>query len=229
MLLYRVIDSLLDGFFPVLSAIDDEIDELEDAILENPTDDQLARLFDLKRSLIAMRKVVTPERDLFAPMVGDVDALPGVTQDGERYFRDLYDHLIRISDLLDSYRDLLSGALDTHISTVSNRLNIVMKQLTMIATIFLPLSFLTGFFGQNFSWMVDRITSWQTFWFVGVGVQILVVVGLLMLFRQRGWLTSNGTVPARTPAKRQRVPRHRRWHMLPGFIRQPAEGEPAGS
>jgi Mg2+ and Co2+ transporter CorA len=75
------------------------------------------------------------------------------------YFRDLYDHLIRISDLVDSYRDLMSGVLDTHLSTVSNRLNVVMKQLTIIATIFLPLSVLTGFFGQNFAWMVTRITG----------------------------------------------------------------------
>ena len=80
-----------------------------------------------------------------------------MTPDAERYFRDLYDHLIRISDLVDSYRDLTSGALDTHLSTVSNRLNVVMKQLTIIATIFLPMSFLTGFFGQNFAWMVRRL------------------------------------------------------------------------
>ena len=222
MLLYRVIDSLLDGFFPVLASVDDEIDELEDAILENPTDQQLGRLFDLKRSLIAMRKVVTPQRDLFATIVADDGALPGMTADVERYFRDLYDHLIRISDLLDSYRDLLSGALDTHISTVSNRLNIVMKQLTIIATIFLPLSFLTGFFGQNFGWMVVRLTSWEVFVIVGIGLQILVVVGLIMLFRQRGWLTSTGTVPAAAPAKRQPIPRQRRWHILPGVSPRPS-------
>ena len=119
----------------------------------------IGRLFDMKRSLIAMRKVVTPQRDMFAAVLSEPDVLPGMTPDSERYFRDLYDHLIRISDLVDSYRDLLSGALDTHLSTVSNRLNVIMKQLTIIATIFLPLSFLTGFFGQNFGWMVNRLTS----------------------------------------------------------------------
>ena len=101
-----------------------------------------------------------------------------MTPDAERYFRDLYDHLIRISDLVDSYRDLTSGALDTHLSTVSNRLNVVMKQLTIIATIFLPMSFLTGFFGQNFAWMVNRITTLPVFLVVGVGLQLLTAGAL---------------------------------------------------
>ena len=120
MLLYRVVDTLIDGYFPVLADLDDRIDELEDAILQRPTDQQLGQLFDMKRSLIALRKVVTPQRDMFATLLSGTDALPGMTADAERYFRDLYDHLIRISDLVDSYRDLLSGVLDTHLSTVSN-------------------------------------------------------------------------------------------------------------
>ena len=160
----------------------------------------------MKRSLIAMRKVITPQRDMFATLLSDPDVLPGMTPEAERYFRNIYDHLIRISDLVDSYRDLMSGALDTHLSTVSNRLNVVMKQLTIIATIFLPLSFLTGFFGQNFAWMVSRITSLTVFLVFGVGLQILVVAALLLMFRQRGWLSSSGTVPPATPATRPRIP-----------------------
>lgn len=228
MILYRVIDTLIDGYFPVLGRLDDAIDELEDAILEKPTDQQLGQLFDLKRSLIAMRKVVTPQRDMFATVLSDPDALPGMTPDAERYFRDLYDHLIRISDLVDSYRDLLSGALDTHLSTVSNRLNVVMKQLTIIATIFLPLSFLTGFFGQNFGWMVNRLTSLPVFLGLGLGLQVLVVVALVYLFRQRGWLSSDGTVPAAVAARRPAVSRERRWHVLhlpEGLGSKPGPGE----
>ncbi len=110
-----------------------------------------------------MRKVITPQRDMFASLVSGVTELPGMTPEVERYFRDLYDHLIRISDLVDSYRDLLTGSMDTYLSTVSNRLNVVMKQLTIIATIFLPLSFLTGFFGQNFGWMVARLACLPVF------------------------------------------------------------------
>ncbi len=120
----------------------------------------------------------------------------------------------QLGDLVDSYRDLVSGALDTHLSTVSNRLNVVMKQLTIIATIFLPLSFLTGFFGQNFGWMVDRLTSFPVFVGVGIGVQILVVVGLVVFFRRRGWTSTDGTVVAAAPSRRPRPSAHDRWHLL---------------
>jgi magnesium transporter len=187
-LVYLIVDSLTDTFFPVLSAFDDQVDTLEDAILSQPTEEQLGTLFDMKRRLLGIRKVITPQRDMFAALSSGVVELPGMTTEGTRYFRDLYDHLIRISDLVDNYRDLLSGVMDTHISTVSNRLNVVMKQLTIIATIFLPLSFLTGFFGQNFAWLVVRIGSWETFVFVGLGTELVAVVGLLAMFKRRGWL-----------------------------------------
>ena len=216
MLLYRVVDCLVDGYFPVLARLDDEIDRLEDEILQRPTEEQLGQLFDMKRSLIALRKVVTPQRDMFATLLSGGDSLPGMTPDAERYFRDLYDHLIRISDLVDSYRDLMTGALDTHLSTVSNRLNVVMKQLTIIATIFLPLSFLTGFFGQNFAWLVNRITGFAQFVGVAVGTEVLAVVVLVVLFRTRGWLTPDGMVPPVQPARRPPVAPGRRWHVVHG-------------
>jgi magnesium transporter len=111
-----------------------------------------------------------------------------MTTEKERYFRDLYDHMIRISDLVDSYRDLLSGSMDAYLSTVSNRLNAVMKQLTIIATVFLPLSFLTGFFGQNFGWMVQRLGSLYVFLILGVGTELLAAGALFWLFWRRGWL-----------------------------------------
>jgi magnesium transporter len=188
-ILYLVVDELVDSFFPVLSTFDDRIDEIEDAILKLPTEEQLGELFDMKRTLVTLRKVVTPQRDMFASLLSGVSVLAGMTRDDERYFRDLYDHLIRISDLVDSYRDLLTGAMDTHISTVSNRLNVVMKQLAIIATIFLPLSFLTGFFGQNFSLLVNDFLSHSwTFWVLGIGTEIAAVIGLIILFRRRGWL-----------------------------------------
>ena len=187
-LLYLVIDHLVDSFFPLLDQFDSEIDDLEDAILVKPTDEQLGTLFAMKRSLIIVRKVVTPQRDMFASISSGVTGLPGLDTDGQRYMRDIYDHLIRISDLVDGYRDLLSGVMDTHLSTVSNRLNVVMKQLTIIATVFLPLSFLTGFFGQNFSYLVSHITGRWPFWVFGIGLELVAAAGLLYLFRKRGWL-----------------------------------------
>jgi magnesium transporter len=186
-LLYQIVEALVDSFFPILADFDDRIDELEDAIFLRADDRQLQEIFGMKRLLIGLRKAVTPERDMFARLVTGVETLPGLTPDDERYFRDVYDHLIRISDLIDSYRDLLTGAMDVYLSTVSNRLNSVMKQLTVIATIFLPLSWLTGFFGQNFGWMVRHIGASETFFVLGVGTELIALALLLAFFRRRGW------------------------------------------
>jgi magnesium transporter len=186
--LYRLLDALVDSMFPFLTAFDDRIDELQDQIFAKPTNDQLATMFALKRQLVDMRKVVTPQRDMVNSMLSSVIPIPGMTTESERYVRDLYDHLIRISDMVDSYRDLLSGSLDAYMSVVSNRLNDVMKQLTIIATVFLPLSFLTGFFGQNFAWLVNRLGSLGAFLGLGLGTEVLAVAGLLLMFRRRGWM-----------------------------------------
>jgi magnesium transporter len=186
--LYRLLDILVDSMFPYLAALDDRIDDLQEQIFSRPTDAQLEELFTLRRNLVGMRKMVTPQRDMMSSVLARTVEIPGMTEDTERYFRDLYDHLIRISDLVDSYRDLLSGTVDGYMSVVSNRLNDVMKQLTIIATVFLPLSFLTGFFGQNFGWLVNHIGSTAAFFGIGIGTEVLAVVALLALFRRRGWM-----------------------------------------
>jgi magnesium transporter len=186
-LLHHVLDSMIDSYFPALSDFDDRIDELQQQIFAKPSNDQLAQLFDMQKWLVGLRKLVTPQRDTMASLVSGVASLPGMTAAGQPYLRDLYDHLIRISDLVDSYRDLLSNAMGAYLSIVSNRLNEVMKQLTIIATIFLPLSFLTGFFGQNFSWMVRRLGGLPTFLVLGIGTEVAAAAGLFLLFRRRGW------------------------------------------
>ena len=186
--LYRLLDALVDTMFPYLTAMDERIDELQDQIFVDPKESQLAGLFELKRELVTMRKMVTPQRDMVSTMMAQVVTIPGMTAESERYVRDLYDHLIRISDMVDSYRDLLSGSLDAYMSMVSNRLNDVMKQLTIIATVFLPLSFLTGFFGQNLGWLVNREGSLTAFLIFGIGTELLAVICLLLLFRRRGWM-----------------------------------------
>jgi len=186
--LYRLLDGLVDSMFPYLAAMDDRIDDLQDQIFESPKESQLAALFELKRQLVGMRKLVTPQRDMVNTMLSGVVPVPGMTAESERYIRDLYDHLIRISDMVDSYRDLTSGALEAYTSMVSNRLNDVTKQLTIIATVFLPLSFLTGFFGQNLGWLVDHIGSLGAFLAFGVGTDVLAVAILVVMFRRRGWM-----------------------------------------
>jgi magnesium transporter len=187
LLLYRIIDGLVDSFFPILADFDDRIDELENQTFLQASDKQLQEIFAMKRLLVGMRKAVTPQRDMFASLLGGVAELPGMTAEDERYFRDIYDHLIRISDLIDTYRDLLTSSMDVFLSTVSNRLNIVMKQLAIIATVFLPLTFITGFFGQNFGFMIRNITGWPAFLGLGIGTEIVTVVILVAYFKRRGW------------------------------------------
>jgi len=188
-LVYSVLDVITDTFFPVLAGVDDEIDEIEDAVLADPSEKQLQRLFALKRDLVAVRRVVTPQRDMLARSMDRISELPGLQHDARDYMRDLYDHLIRISDLVDSYRDLLSGVTDMYLSTVANRQGEVAKQLTIIATIFLPLTFITGFFGQNFSFLVNHVMN-TTLSFVALGTGSLIVscIVFLVYFRRRGWL-----------------------------------------
>ena len=191
---YLIMDTLVDSFFPVLSDFDDAIDNLESAILKNPTEEQLGTLFEMKREVMTVRKVITPQRDMIASLNADMVSIPGMTDQGTAYFRNLYDHLIRISDMVDGYRDLISGAMDTHLSMVSNRLNVVMKQLAIIATVFLPLGFLTGFFGQNFAWPITHIQDgFGDFIFLGLGSEVVAIALLLMLFKRRGWLGSGPT------------------------------------
>jgi magnesium transporter len=187
--LYRVIDALTDSFFPVLARMDDDIDELEAEIVERPTDEQLQRVFALRRELVTLRKVIAPQRDIFARSIDRMTELPGLKLDERDYFRDVYDHLIRISDMVDTYRELLSGATDLYLSTVSNRQNEVKKQLAIVGTIFLPLSFIVGFFGQNFGWLVTTaIAPAWTFWIFGIGSLAVACVLLLLFFKRKGWL-----------------------------------------
>ena len=186
--LYKVVDALADSFFPELSRLDDRIDELENGVLRKPDDAQLEEVFSLKRRLVSWRKVISPERDLFARLITGVVDIPDMTPEVERYYRDVYDHLIRISDLVDSYRDLLTSAMDVYLSTVSNRLNEVMKRLTIVATIFMPLTWITGFFGMNFAYLVRNVGGWVPFVVFGLLTQIVVVGIMLVLFRRRAWI-----------------------------------------
>jgi magnesium transporter len=187
-LVYRILDAVLGTYVPVLSRTDDTIDDVEQAVIAQPEEGSLQQIFSLKRDLIAMRRVVTPMRDFFARDADEISHLPGMQQDESLYFRDLYDSLVRTSDLIDSYRDLLSGATDMYLSTVANRQGEISKQLTIIATIFLPLSFLTGFFGQNFTFLTNHILNhtWS-FFVLGLGLLAVSIGALMVWFRRKGW------------------------------------------
>ncbi len=189
-LIFQILDTVLATYVPVLDRVDDEIDAIEEDVIQSAREQSLQRIFSLKRDLIGMRRVVTPMRDFFAHDADEITHLPGMGPDDSLYFRDLYDSVVRTSELIDSYRDLLSGATDMYLSTVANRQGEISKQLTVIATIFLPLSFLTGFFGQNFAWLTGNVlnTTWS-FFGLGLGLLAVAVAGFWFLFRRKGWLS----------------------------------------
>jgi magnesium transporter len=185
---YRILDGLTDSFFPILERLDERLEELDAEIFARPSSQQLEEITELRRELVTLRRVVTPQRDLLARGIDDILEIPGLEADSRNYFRDVYDHAIRISDQIDSYRDLLAGSRDAYLSLVSNRLNQITKQLTVVATIFLPLSFIVGFFGQNFRWLVVHIDTAVAFFALGIGSLVLSVIGLFVWFRRGSYI-----------------------------------------
>ena len=145
---YLVADGLVDMNFPLLDRLADEIEELEDRVISNAKRSDLQHIFALKRALVQIRKVLSPQRDVFGILSKRGGTL--VSEKTSLYFRDIYDHLVRLTESVETGRDLLGNALDAYLTTISNRTNEIMKRLTIMSAIFLPLTFVTGFFGQNF-------------------------------------------------------------------------------
>jgi len=187
-LLYRLLDSLASSFPPILDEIDEHLIQLEDAILDNPDPVHMSDLSTLKRQLSRLRRAVIPGRDTLGGGTSlAIEELPGMSDEARRYFRDLYDHLVHVAEQVDSEREHAASVMDVYLSTVSNKQNDVMKQLTALSTFFLPLMFVTGFFGMNFPWMVRHIEGWGWFLLLGVGLQVLSVAVVLVLLRRRRW------------------------------------------
>jgi len=182
---YLVISAVVDSLFPTLDKLDDVTDQLQDVVLERPTPAALARLTGLKHSVAELRRTLGPQRDVFQRLLSH--SLEHSEGDLQLYWRDVYEDLIRQYEEADALRDLLTGAMDVYLSTVSNRLNSTMMRLTVIASVFLPLTFLTGFFGMNFGYLVTHITGPLAF-LGGVGIMAASMVLQLVLFWRRGWL-----------------------------------------
>jgi magnesium transporter len=187
MLLQRVADSLADSFYPELEQLDERVDALERLVLRSERSDVLAEVLNLRRRLVAMRRVLGPQRDLVARLAAGTVELPGSDDEVRLGFRATYDELIRVTELIDSQRDLLTGALEVHLATVSNRLNDVMRRLAAVSTVFLPITFLTGYFGQNFGYLVRHITGRQAL-VLGTLLQLLVALGVVAMLRLRRWI-----------------------------------------
>jgi magnesium transporter len=185
-LTYLVIDSLVDSTFPALELLDDTVDALEDDIIARATSQLLDRIYHLKHSVVELRRLLGAQRDVFQALITHGVHLQQT--DMTLYYRDVYDHIVRQYETVDSLRDLLTSAMDVYLSTVSNRLNQTTKALTVIASLFLPLSFLTGFYGMNFAYLTQVLETPYAAFAVGVGTMIVATLIQLWLFRRRGWI-----------------------------------------
>ena len=183
-LTYLVMDAIVDTTFGALETFDESVDRLQDEVLRDANNAQLALLQQMKHSAVEMRRVLGAQRDMFQRLVTlSLEA----DRETTAYYRDVYDHIIRQYETVDSLRDLLTGAMDVYLSTVSNRLNMTVKALTVVASLFLPLTFLTGFFGMNFAWLVTRINTGSAF-AIGLSLMAISIITQLVFFRRRGWI-----------------------------------------
>ena len=180
---YLIVDSFVNEAFPLIDLVSDQLEAVEAAILRRVDYHQLTQLMRLKRYLIAMRRVLSPERDMLSILLRRGD--PRISEKTSLYFRDAYDHVVRAYEQIDIERDLLGNAMDAYLSMMANRSTIIMKQLTLLASIFLPLTFLTGFFGQNFSALPFDSKS---LFYIEIAACIGLPIGMFIWFRRSGWL-----------------------------------------
>ena len=172
----------------VIEQVADEIDAIEDQIFDSPRQTILARAFATKRAMLHMRRCLSPQREVLNKLARDDYQVIDVKD--RVYFRDVYDHMVRLHDITESLRDLLGGALDMYLSVINNRMNDIMKTLTIITTLFMPLSFIASFFGQNFFGPVAPLQRWTSMpaFIVTMTIILLTPVGMYMWMRRRGWM-----------------------------------------
>ena len=183
-LVYSLIDAVVDNYFLVLERLGEKIEVLEEKLVTNPTIDTLHEIHRLKREMIFLRRAVWPLREVIGSLERGETAL--ILDSTRLYLRDVYDHTIQVIDTIETYRDMISGMIDIYLSSVSNRLNAVMKVLTIIATIFMPLTFLAGVYGMNFRHMPEL--EWRYGYGMVWAVMIMIAVLMLFFFRKKKWL-----------------------------------------
>jgi len=188
-LMYAIVDAIIDNYFPFLEQLGEAVEDLEEEVVQNPTRRTIRRIHGIKRDLLDVRRTVWPLREVVNSLVREPSDLVGDT--ARVYLRDCYDHTVHVLDVVETYRELANGLLDVYLSSVSNKLNEVMKVLTVIGTIFLPLTFIVGVYGMNF----DRSSPYNMpelgsrYGYIAIwGVMIVLAVIMLALFRRKGWL-----------------------------------------
>lgn len=182
-LCHAILDVLVDEYMPLIDQMETEIEWLEDSVLEKPTPDTLERLLTLKHSIMSLRRVISPQREMINRLTRD--EFDQVDTQSRYYFRDIYDHLVRIQDLTDTIRDIVSGAMDIYLNSTSLRLNEVMKALTIVSTIFLPLSFVAGVYGMNFTTI--PLAQHQLGFYIACAAMVAIGIGMLLYFKWRKW------------------------------------------
>lgn len=182
-LCHAVLDVLVDDYMPFLDQMYGEMDLLEDLVLSDPQPKTLSRLLELKHCVMILRRILSPQRELINRL--SRDEFPMIDRQSRIYFRDIYDHFVRTQELIDAIRDIATGALDIYLSSTSNRLNQIMKALTVVSTIFLPLSFVAGVYGMNFQAMPE--IYWKYGYLMAWGIFSLIFIGMLAFFKWRKW------------------------------------------
>ena len=183
-LYYVLIDIIVDNYFIILEKVGEDIENTEDILIKNPEPETLKLIYRLKRSSIELRKSIWPIREVINKLQREQSNLIG--KDLQIYLRDIYDHIFRISDLLENYREIIFGMLDMYLSSVSNKMNDIMKVLTIISTIFIPISFLAGFYGMNFRYMPELVQPLA--YPLLIFIMIIIAVIMLYYFKRKRWL-----------------------------------------
>jgi magnesium transporter len=203
-LAYALLDAAIDSYFPVLEAYGERLDELETAVTTAAKEHHVAEIHALKRELLTLRRTIWPQREMVNALARDPTTY--ISEQTQVYLRDCYDHTIQLMDVVETYREIASGLIDVYLSSVSARMNEIMKVLTIIATIFIPLSFIASLYGMNFDREASPWNMPELGWYFGypfvLSVMLLTLLGLLWFFYRRRWVGGapgkGGAEPART-------------------------------
>ena len=195
-LAYTLLDAIMDGFFPVLETYGERIEELEEEVVTNPTRQTLEKIYRVRRELLALRRAIWPQRDAINALIRDGSDL--ISPEVRVYLRDCYDHAVQVMDLVETYRELASGLMDVYLSSVGNRMNEIMKFLTVMSSIFIPLTFIAGIYGMNFNtdksaWNMPEL-NWYWGYPLCLAVMLAIAAGLVFFFWRRGWFENFSTI-----------------------------------
>ncbi len=189
-LTYALLDAVIDNFFPLLEDYGERIEALEQEAIINPNRQTLQNIYQIKREFLQLRRTIWPQRDAINSLIRDGSRL--ISDEVRIYLRDCYDHTVQVMDLVENYRELASSLMDVYLSAVSNKMNEIMKSLTVFSWIFLPLTFIAGVYGMNFQYIPGLNLRWG-FWICAV-VMVSMAAGLLLFFWRRGWLDNSSSI-----------------------------------